>query len=78
VKLLQHSNLLLKNDSRDFYHLTHLPTKVHLALSPRIADKVKKPPIQDAVEKATSEMLLQPDWESNIVICDAIQQKPEL
>jgi hypothetical protein len=39
---------------------------------------VKKPPIQDAVEKATSEMLLQPDWENNLIICDAIEQKHDL
>ena len=44
----------------------------------RIADKVKKPPIQDAVERATSEMLLQPDWENNLVICDAMEQKHDL
>ena len=57
------------------HHITHLLLPHYVI---RIADKVKKPPIQDAVEKATSEMLLQPDWENNIVICDAIQQKPEL
>jgi len=43
-----------------------------------IADKIRKPAIQEAVEKATSEMLLQPDWENNLVICDAIEQKRDL
>ena len=44
----------------------------------RVTDKIRKPPIQDAVEKATSDMLLQPDWDNNLIICDAIDQKQDL
>ena len=61
-------------------YATSAPTadRPYIIPSHRIADAVKKPPIQDAVEKATSEMLLQPDWENNLIICDAIEQKHDL
>ena len=37
-----------------------------------------KTPVQVAIEKATSEMLPSPDWETNLMICDAVNQKESL
>ena len=39
---------------------------------------LSKTPVQTAIDKATSEMLLSPDWETNLVICDAVNQKHSL